>query len=530
MEVQRGMALLDLGDEDGARRCLESALAEEPDRVDALRAMGDLCARLGDWAGAEQAWIRLARLLSEPEEQKAVYARLGELYAVHAVNLSRAEVALKEVLKRDPNDSATLARLVDVYKRQNDPARAIEAQQQLIARATEPDARLARLIELASIYETAGRDLRKAEQTLESARKEFPIAVGALRALAEFYQRQRQMPAMHILLDRAAADARRAFAGGRFVPSLFQILAAVADLRGKKDAARVVNATLAAFEGHPATLRGAELRALDPRLDDLLAPEAMGPALRALLARTGDALDATVPADLRGMRAAPLPPSAAPTGQMLSQLAGAVGLGNVQILSSPSVGKTVMPCTSSPPVLVLGDSFLATTAERQRAFLVIRALKLVLARASALIRVPPADMPVLVAAWFRAFNPTWVAPGVNAGALADMSRRLAPAIPRQLDADVGVIALEAAANLGTNAPALGAAALAWANRVALLAVGDPGAALDAIAWTQGAEGAPAGAEARATWIARTVEARDLIAFSVSDAYAEARARLGLDKV
>ena len=36
-----------------------------------------------------------------------------------------------------------------------------------------------------------------------------------------------------------------------------------------------------------------------------------------------------------------------------------------------------------------------------------------------------------------------------------------------------------------------------------------------------------GAEERPAWVARNAEARDLMTFSVSDAYAEARSRLGL---
>ncbi len=40
-------------------------------------------------------------------------------------------------------------------------------------------------------------------------------------------------------------------------------------------------------------------------------------------------------------------------------------------------------------------------------------------------------------------------------------------------------------------------------------------------------GAPRDPKERATWIARTQEAKDLIGFSVSDAYGELRARLGV---
>src|SRR4029077_10162175 len=142
----------------------------------------------------------------------------------------------------------------------------------------------------------------------ESARKEFPTSVQALRSLAEFYARQRQMPAMQILLDRAASDARRSFAAGRFVTALFEVLHAAYELRGKKDSARVVAATLAAVEGQKTELIGAETRAVDPRLDDVLAPEVISPALRAMLAHAGDALDVASPLDLRQLKASPLQP------------------------------------------------------------------------------------------------------------------------------------------------------------------------------------------------------------------------------
>ena len=93
-----------------------------------------------------------------------------------------------------------------------------------------------------------------------------------------------------------------------------------------------------------------------------------------------------------------------------------------------------------------------------------------------------------------------------------------------------------AAGIGTRQATLGPAALAWANRVAFLALGDPNAALDAIA-SAGAPGAigvagppklaPRDPKERAAWVARTPEARDLVAFGVTDAFAEARSRLGL---
>ena len=59
-----------------------------------------------------------------------------------------------------PNDRAVLTKLVDVYKRQGDVPHAVEAQQEIVAAETDPDARLSSLIELARIHENVGRDPR----------------------------------------------------------------------------------------------------------------------------------------------------------------------------------------------------------------------------------------------------------------------------------------------------------------------------------------------------------------------------------
>jgi hypothetical protein len=346
--------------------------------------------------------------------------------------------------------------------------------------------------------------------------------------MAEFYARQRQMPAMQILLDRAAGDARRSFAQGRFVPALFQVLHAAFELRGKRDAARVVAATLAAASGQDSDLVGGDARAVDPRLDDLLAPEIMSPALRTLLFRVGDTLDIVAPVDLRSLKAVPLQPGTS-IGATVGSVATVIGLGALQIVMSPQLGRVATPLASNPPTLLIGEGLAKAKNETARVFVVVRALKMLLAHASAMVRSSPQEVAPIVAGLFCAFNPGYAPQGVNAQRTTDWARRIGPAIPRNVDPTVGVIALEAAGMVGTQWNMLGAAAASWANRVALLAVGDPNAALDVIAWDRNEDKAPTAAEERAAWIARHAEARDLMTFSVTDAYAEARSRLGLDK-
>ncbi len=528
LRVDLASALLNMGEVGRARATLESALAERPDHTTALATMAELAVREANWTAAEQAYVRLVRLLTEPDEQRAIYGKLAEIYSAHTGNLSRAEVAYREVLKRAPNDVLVLEKLVDLYARQGDTERAAATLQELADAATDPEPRLQRLIELASLHESIGHDARRAEQVLEAARKQFPTSVLALRALAEFYERHRQMPAMHILLDRVANDVRRWFAGGRFDPALFELLGAACELRGRRDAALTVAATRASVEGRQAEIIGAGARAVDPILDDLLAPAMISPALRVLLESAGDALDAVAPLDLRTLRPTPLLPGSK-LGTTIGAVATVVGLGALHVLVSKELGRVAIPLGTNPPALLVGEGLMTVTNERARAFVVVRAMKMIIARASAILRAEPDEAAVLISALFTAFNPTFEPQGVDAARTAELSRRLQQALPRSIDPTVGVVALEAAGTLGGGAAKLGAEARTWANRVALLAIGDPNGALDAIAWLSGENAAPDNPEARAMWIARNAEARELMTFSVSDAYAEARKRLGVER-
>src|SRR5208283_5411269 len=112
------------------------------------------------------------------------------------------------------------------------------------------------------------------------------------------------------------------------------------------------------------------------------------------------------------------------------------------------------------------------------AFLVMRAMKLISARASALIRTTSTELAALVPAWLQALVPAWTPQGVNPTALAAAARKVAQSPPPPMTEDLISLGLEVASQLATRASTLGGVALAWANRAALLGVGDPNAALD----------------------------------------------------
>ena len=527
MEVLRGRALSDVGDTQAAKQALAKALEANPDHVEALSAFATVSAAERDWLDAERAWIHLARLVPETDKQIDIYMKLGALYDEQLPNPERAELSYSEILKRDPASEVARERLVALFKRTGDTAKAIEQQTILINNVEAPEAKCRRTTELASIYEVAG-DNKKAEATYLQARKTWPKDDLALTALARFYERTQQINAFNVLLDRALADARRALSTGRFEIQLFGTVASVAELRGKHETAVISKAIVAALDGRGAALSGAGQAAGDTALDDLLAPDLLTPAFRDLLRRTGPLLDAAVPYDLTAVRATPLPPQQTETADFINGLAAVYGIGDVQIYVSTVLGAVCIPASSHPPTLVIGQPLLTSAREDVRAFLVHRALKIVQANCSTFSRTAPIDLWPLLAAYLKLWSPLWQPQGIENARLNEAYGRLTRANTIAPDGQLAALANEVIGSIGNRASTLNTSVNSWGNRVGLLALGDPNIALSGIAWSSGNVNAPpAGGKDRVTWIGRNAEARDLAVFMASDAYSEARNKLGL---
>jgi tetratricopeptide (TPR) repeat protein len=529
LEVTRGKALSDIGDRDAARRALNAALEANPDHADALEAFAGLAAADGDFEGAEQALIRLARTATEPERQAAIYRKLAKLYDGDLPNPSRAEICYREILKRLPDDADAMQSLVFVYVRLGDAVKALELATQLVDKAQANDEKRDRTLALSRVYDEAGKDKKSALSVLEKARKTWPHDRAVLRAVATFHERHGETAAQTVLLDRATAEARRALSHGRFELSFFGILETAAELRGNVDASTVASATLAALECRDdVAVRGAGAAAADVRLDDLLAPELLSAPLRALLKKLPGVLDAAYPLDTKALRTQPLPPSAADLAQEIRIVAESVGIRALELLVSPTLGPVFVAASTSPARLVMGQALLDSSDFEARYFSLFRTLKAMQAEASAFTRIAPIEQWPALAGLLSLVAPSFSPQGVDAAKLADARRKLSAVLPAKIDADVETLALEVASAVGNRGSQLGQATGQWGSRTALLAVGSPRVALRGVALSLGQPGGPPeGAAERVKWVLRHPEARDLTVFSVSDNHAEARKRVGL---
>lgn len=530
LEVARGRALSLAGNREGAKAALLAALTESPNRQDALEVLAELCLQDQDFLGAEQALLRLARHAASPEGEAIIHRRLGELYMGPLANPEQAEAAYVEVRKRLPNDTDAADRLIQVYGQLQRPGPALLLAHELLERAPTSTEKCQRTLLLARVEEEIARDAQAAETTLDQARKTWPGDPSILRALVQFHQRQGNGKAASVLLDRAATEARRALQTGRFEIALLQTLGTVAELRGGPGAAQLAQTTQAVLEGETAQLSPAHALAGDPALDDLLATELCVPSFRALFHRSGNTLDAAFPFDLRAVRAARLRHLAHPIGESTNQLASAFGLPEVELYVTSALGPVCVPASSEPPRIVVGQKLLESTDEDARRFMLIRALKIIQLKASALSRAAPIDLWPMLAGFLASLTSGWTPIGVSPEKLEETKAKVLAVLDGGgVAPDISVLALEVAGALGNRASQLGLSVNNWGNRVGLLATGDLAAAMRGIAFAQGnTQGPPPAGPERMKWFSRNPEARDLAIFSVSEPFAKARALLRLE--
>ena len=527
LEVMRGKMLVEAGSAVEAREALSAALEASPDHADALSAYADVCMAQGDWEAVEQSMVRLGRLVSEPDKQVEIYLRLGALYAHHLPNPERAQMAYQEVLKRASDNVMAREKLVDLFIESGDTGQAFEHQKTLIDAAKSQEETCQRTVRLAEIHEAAG-EVNEAEQVLVKARRTWNKEPEPVLALYRYYKRNGQEPAADLLLDRAAADVRRGLGAGRFEAPLFAMARMVAEMREQADAALVAQSTLAAIQGEPAYIEGAGNRAGVAELDEHTAPEVFTEAFRSLLGGSGYLMDAAVPFDLKSLRAKPLSPRQADVLEQTRAIADGYGISEVTVRVTNALGVVCVPACSEPPTLCFGLPLVTAERADVREFLTHRALKVLQSRTAALSRTAPIDLWPLVAAFLKLHSPSFNPSGVDASKLDGFYQTMAPLAPKA-NPQLSLLASEVIGSIGNRASSLNTLANAWGSRTALLAMGDPNLALEAIAWAAGhSQGPPGSGPERVRWMGRQAEARDLIVFSVSDGYAAARSQLGLD--
>ncbi len=528
LELMRARAWLELGHTDDAKEAVQQALTQDPESEPALELLASLCQSAHDFAGECAALVRLLALRSTPDEQAALQRRLGQLYAGPLNEPEKAQKSFEAALRTLPSDFDAGTGLANTLAQSGQPESALELLNQLIERSPSPESKRDFTLALGRLQARLLSDPRVAERTFERARRKWSGDATVLRTYAEFLRAQEDEHGLDLLLERASSEARRALATGRFQVQFFDSLEAVAKLREDESARVIVASSLAALRGEELTLDGAGAAALDDIYDDLLAPEALQLPMRALLRKAGHIIEHAYPFDLESIAATELEPESREWNEQLRAVAESVGVVDLRVLQSERLGHVCVAAACSPPTVVFGTLLLNSSDVRARDFLFARATKLLQVRASSLANASPIELWPMIAAFLSAMAPDWSPTGLDTVRFAAARSAMSAAVDGAQRAPLADLAAEVAHSIGNRASQMGQLVNQWAARSALLAIGSPAAALRGLACTFGHPPAPPAEPAeRLKWVTRHAEARDIMSFSTTEAYAEARRRVGL---
>jgi hypothetical protein len=346
-----------------------------------------------------------------------------------------------------------------------------------------------------------------------------------LSAEVGYYRRAGQKSELEDVALRALASPRSAIESGRLDPAVLRTLRVASHFAGKPEVARSAQATLYALNGETASIWGAGSRAGHPSFDELVAPAHLTRALREMLYLHGAAIERAFAPPLDRLDAKPLPEDLAAQVQIVASSFGE--LPDVQVRVSAKLGSVCIPLGNSPAYVVFGERLLTHATPRVRDFLLLRALKIAQAHACALAQMSDQDLGSTLAGLLACFKDGWQPSGVDPERLVWVRNHLRPFLIR--DERGHELANELTSTFDPSVP-LRTLFGCWGSRVALLGVGDPRVALDSLWVSSELSGdPPTTLQSRARWIGSHDEARDLMSFALSDAYADARRLAGLGR-
>jgi len=533
--VQKARQCRARGDLEGVSDALHECLELDPLNFAALKELVDTHRAAGNWQGAAEALIRIARLQRSTEEQVWAFTQLASLYDVYLQDLGRAEASLRMVVQLSPANLETLDRLASVTSRQGKAQEAARLLEDLVRRADSESEKRDYRIRLAGAVESAGQG-RQAEQILERLRGEQPTEPDVILALADYYQRQGDAPAEAMHLNRALSDLRTAIDREPGDEALWTTLVRVLQRRhGPGPASCAASAAIAS--GHPASLfegdvlehgeaLGEAKIPLPGLVDAVVAPEGLPETARRLFALCEHSFDKVLPFDASAWRLR------RPTGEhrILVQEAGAVaemlGISEPRLRITYVAAAACMPVSGDPPVIVVGGNLHKLTNARERLFLFARALKVAANHLGPALRARPEDLDLALSALLQEHEGSH-GNEARRPQILDLRKKLLKAVPRRSRDEVDSLALELKGNTRFSTRAVPFAIAELGNRVALTLTGDVPSAVSALLKIAGHD-VPAGDDRRLSAIEETPEAAAMVRFAVSDRHFEARAQAGVD--
>lgn len=523
------------GDAAAVIEALHECLELDPHHFAALAQLVDAHRHAGDYQGAAEALIRIVRLKRSTEEQAWAFAQLGEIYHEHLGDLERAEASLRRARELAPSHNETLDRLASVLTLRGNALESASLLETLVRRAADDAQARDYRVRLAGAVEQAGQT-RQAELLLERLRADQPTDPDVILAVADFYERQGDLPAGAMHLNRALNDLRTAIEAEPGDEALWTTLVRVLHRRhGPGPASCAASAAIAI--GHPPSLFEGDVTTRHQALGEpelplrqvvhaIVAPPGLPPTLRRLFKLCEHSFDKVLPFDAAAWRLRKPSTEHRSLLDEAGEVAQAMGVSEPRLKVTYVAPSACIPISGDPPTLVIGGRLHEMTTPAERVFLFARALEIAANHLAPALRARAGELDAALVSLLHGHEEDR-SQGLNPRQQQELRKKLLKAVPRRWRDEVESLVLELRGNSSFSARSAPFAISELGDRVALVLTGDVPSAVGALLKMAGKAVTPHEAR-RLDAIREVPEAWAMIRFAISDAHFEARAQAGVD--
>lgn len=516
LRLLQSRLLAESNDEPAARQVLEQLLAERPDLLLGWRQLAQMLGRGADPQATERAWLQVARLSSDRNEQASAYFALGKLYQTELDNPERAERCYRDVLVRRPDDAEARSALLPVYLQQRQFEMAKRHLTETLAALPDEVSRRRCFLDYVVLVERVVDDRAHLGELLDQALDLWPLEPEVIAMAARYYARV-DPAALRQLDENTSAEVSRKLAAGFLEPRYLEAVAKLSEALGDLRRTRLLHAMAAALSGQLLRVPPLLGQSMQRTLDEQLAPAPMVSPLRTLLMLTRGVLEHS----FTSSGPAPTPQRAdTPLVKRVRTIAAQAAVPAPVVCLSAASPYGCWLDAKGETQLVFGERLHEDASNEELDFLIWRNMKLLQARAGVFTRLDPAQSKLAIVAFLSCFVDVNLATDWDTAEFEQIKARISPLIPADLDDDVPILALDALRSLTKSGEHLALAARKWANRTALLATGNINAALSALTRLTGQSLASQPA-LRLRQLADNPETRDLVGAALLPALANA---------
>jgi tetratricopeptide (TPR) repeat protein len=538
VELHRSLAAVAkdrLDDRAQAKRELRMLLGLQPEDLEALSTLADLCALDAEWPETADALIRMARLEKSPIALRDLFLRLGRIYQDETPDPKRAIASFNKVVTLDPANIEALSRLSDLYLKTFDFKRALATTQQLHEKDPSPERKVDHMLRIAKIHEDGLKDSFQASVSYRGALDAAPSDLRAIGELCGFFARQGDQRSLMVHLDRSVATMRARLKHDPFETFAYQALFKIFGWRKAPDGsfctAQILDCLGQAgpeerefLETHRAGVGAPGSALADPEHDEWLFVRSVPGGFRQVFQLLAEPFTKLFPGDIRthgASRADRVNSIDHPMRRIGDVLARDLGVNAYELYILRSNPTLLVVENTVPPAILIGSALCEDATEDEILFLMGRCLWMVRKAMILPSRLRPEDLEILVGGVVRQYSADFQPSDADLKALQEATRQVNRAIPKKLRQELMGFALECSGPT-VELRTLGGAIVHTANRAGLLACRSIHAAMTSLRRIAGKLRTPQTPADRALSLRGNEEAEELLRFAVSDAHFELR--------